>query len=128
MLNYKECLVLIQKARATKRFYGDKSVKLGNNTYLVQNETEKGVSFQVIFHATAIVTLYQDNTFRLKTGGWWTKTTQGRLNEYSPIRINVRRGVWRLANNEMFQDGMVVDLKGKQTKTSRIELNQRKVS
>lgn len=103
MLTYQQALEMIQKARVSKRF-GAKAVKLENNTYLIQNGSE----FQVVLHRTAVVTIYPNGAYQLKTGGWTTVTTKDRINAYSPVRVFQRKHQWYLENGKPFQDGMIV--------------------
>lgn len=52
--------------------------KLKANTYF---ETTHSGRIDVIFHATHIMSIYQDNTVTLNNGGWNTVTTRQRLNQ-----------------------------------------------
>src|SRR5690606_790109 len=53
-------------------------------------------NYAVKFHATDVVTFYPDGRIRLATGGWLTKTTADRIEDYTPEGITVRtRGIPR---------------------------------
>ena len=97
MLTYNECLERIKKARNGR-------VKLENNTYLYRS----GTDFTVVLHNTAVVTVRHNGTFVLNTGGWKTRTTKDRINQFSPARIYQKRGAWYLQDGKEYQDGMVV--------------------
>lgn len=97
MLTYAECLVLIKGARNGRK-------KLDHNTYLYQ----VGVEFHVVLHQTAVVRILSNNKYILNSGGWYTPTTKDRINRFSPVRINQKRGEWFLDSGREFQDGMVV--------------------
>lgn len=88
--------------------------KLKNNTYLYQRENG---SFQVVLHETAVITIYQDGTYQFNSGGWRTRTTQSRINEYSPVKVYSRNGTWMMFRGTategfLYQDGTVVDSEG----------------
>lgn len=96
-----------------------------NNTRLMK----RGESFAVRLHETDIITINPDNTFILKTGGWFTQTTKERLDCYAPVRIFSDHGVWKVCarnqrpwgdgvRTELFQEGMMVTSRGKVTRNS----------
>lgn len=102
MLTFPKCLEII-KNRETK--------KLGNNTYLVRD----GQVFHVRFHKTNILTIDPMSTFTYRTGGWRTVTTKQRLNEYGPVSIYSKSGIWYCTSekgNWVFQEECVFDFDG----------------
>ena len=71
------------------------SKKLGNNTYLVRNDDG---SVAVKLHDTNVVTMKEDGTIILDSGGWRTNTTKERMNHYMPsgYDISQRKSIWYL--------------------------------
>jgi hypothetical protein len=91
-------------------------------------------AYIVQYHRTDVVTIRRDGLYRLDSGGWRTRTTMARIEEYAPVRIlgtvepyldspnaqpwTVRRTVqaphyWEDgALVHEFQDGMLVDADG----------------
>lgn len=51
--------------------------KIGNNTYRI--DTEQG--YKIRLHNTDIL-IFENNTIKLNNGGWYSKTTKDRMNEY----------------------------------------------
>ena len=82
--------------------------KLGNNTYLLKKDN----LFVIQLHRTDVITIHPSDIYELNTGGWQTATTKDRLNEFSPCRISQKRGVWYLADNTVFFDGIRVNKSG----------------
>lgn len=68
--------------------------KLAGNTYLCRMDTVDGQPYAIVFHSTAIVTLYADGRIRLTSGGYRTVTTKGRLSEYGPYSVYQSKGEW----------------------------------
>ena len=92
------------------------SRKVAHCTYMVR----AGENIEIRYHDTAVVTMYPDGTFKLDTGGWYSRTTRARIEEYLPGRANIRGrlerngeagGPW-LINGYEFYNGMVVDYCG----------------
>lgn len=76
---------------------GRSSKKVANNTY-IQRRDDKTLALK--YHATDVVTYYDDGRVVLNSGGWRTSTTKLRFNEsYAKIPIQVwsDRGVWYVA-------------------------------
>jgi hypothetical protein len=83
--------------------------KLGNNTYLVRIDSE---TIGVKLHNTIVVTIHQDGTYTLDSGGWQTVTTKQRINEYCPVRVNQRKHQWYVGDEDIpFKDGIRVTVK-----------------
>lgn len=82
---------------------------------LVANNTVRYMSGGreiVRLHQTDIVTKHPDGTYELSTGGWKTRTTQDRLNRFSPARIYSKSGSWYLAPNVPYHDGVRIGPNG----------------
>lgn len=47
----------------------------------------KGSTIEVVYHDTVIVAIHPDDTYTLATGGWYSKTTKARIEEYAPVRL-----------------------------------------
>jgi hypothetical protein len=95
--------------------------KLENNFSL--NDTPDGHR-AYIFHEVVILRHVEENTWRIRTGGYWTLTTKDRLNKAlrdvgCPLRVWQERGKWYLSDfHNSYQkkdavqlfDGIVIDL------------------
>lgn len=44
--------------------------------------------YTVRYHETNVVTIREDGLYRLDSGGWRTRTTMARIEEYAPVRIS----------------------------------------
>jgi hypothetical protein len=85
------------------------SKKLANNTYLYRSDNV----FRVKLHNTDVITIHDDNTQTLQSGGYLTKTTKDRLNSFSFASIFQKRGLWFFNNSEAaFYDGVKVNMFG----------------
>jgi len=87
-LTYEKCAQLLQTGRA--KIDGCRAKKLENNTYLYHD----GEAFHVRVHQTDVVSILPENTWVLRTGGWYTKLTSERINTYAPVQIWKHRGDW----------------------------------
>lgn len=115
MLTYQQAKELLGTARNPEN-----GKPLQRNTRLFK----RGDSYAVQLHDTDVVTIHPNNTYTLDTGGWLTLTTKDRINSYGPIGVHqVNRrwyvGRWQWKDKKakfkspLFQDGMVVNSKGK---------------
>ena len=93
MITYNEARTMMSSA--IDRGNG-KRKKLGNNTYL----HERGNDYAIRLHYTDIITIHQDGTFSLNTGGWETVTTKARLNGYGPSAVYSVDGTWCVINRD----------------------------
>jgi hypothetical protein len=75
---------------------GRQSRKIGNNTYA---EIMPDGSVGVMLHSTYVVTIHEDNTYTLRTGGWYTPTTKDRINQYIPGYVRQVKGEWSVHTN-----------------------------
>ena len=76
---------------------------LQGNTRLIKLENG---DFAVEFHQTNIVTIHADGSYTLRNGGFWTKTTKERINQYSPVNICQEKYIWYIQKGVKFYDGM----------------------
>lgn len=84
------------------------SRKVDNNTRAVLRDDN---SVDIVLHRTPVVTIREDGTYVLRTGGWPTATTKDRINQYSPVKVYQRLYAWFVTINGKeyeFMDGMVV--------------------
>jgi hypothetical protein len=87
------------------------SKKLANNTYLYRSDD----LFCVKLHNTDVITIHDDNTQTLHSGGYVTKTTKDRLNTFSYASIFQKRGLWFIEQGEeqvAFFDGVKLNMFG----------------
>ena len=61
----------------------------------------------VKYHDTNVVTYHPDGSATLRSGGWMTKTTKQRMNDYTHYRIDADKGVWYV-DGDVYQDGMTL--------------------
>lgn len=93
---------------ALEKLAGRTSRKLGNNTYLVKRDT----CIAVKLHQTDVIAFDPDNTCRLYTGGWHTRTTKDRINTYSPVTVSTKNRVWTVSGQFSFEEGMRIGANG----------------
>jgi hypothetical protein len=86
---------------------------LQNNTRL----HKRGNDYAVRLHSTDVVTIHANGTYTLNTGGWYSRTTKERINEYSPARAYQLRGKWYIGVAVPFFDGIRVDAHGREIVT-----------
>jgi hypothetical protein len=98
MLTFESCANLLSKRE---------SKKLANNTYL----SKDGDDFVVTLHSTKIIRISPENEIVLNSGGYRTKTTKQRLNEFSKASVNQKSGIWYI-NDIAFYDGVKIDANG----------------
>jgi len=78
MITYSEASAKVARSRS-----GD--AKLVSNTYV---HATCGNAFAVRYHSIDVITIRDDGTYELNTGGWDTVTTWRRINEYGPARVS----------------------------------------
>lgn len=69
---------------------------------------QEGDTFVIRYHNTDVVTIHEDSTYTLNSGGWYTSTTKDRINEYSPAHIHQENGLWYHKNGILFVDNCKV--------------------
>jgi len=78
--------------------------KVDHNTYVEQlAPNEIGVRL----YDTIIVRYFRNGSTRLYSGGFQTVTTKKRIEEFSPCRVNQKKGRW-FVNGVEFQEGIEV--------------------
>lgn len=109
MLTYSEAKEKLENSRTGRR-------KLKNNTYL---EWRGVAAIAVRLHKTDVVTLHEDGSYTLNSGGWRTVTTKDRINTYAPVSLFSDKGEWYVrAKRDWdgpqwgFADGMSVAVYG----------------
>ena len=101
-MTHNEAVTMVRGKRNAKRR------KVGNNTYASILDDN---SVAITLHSTDVVTIHDDGTYTLRTGGWQTVTTKDRINQYSPVRVHQRNFEWFVTLNGKeypFMEGMVV--------------------
>jgi hypothetical protein len=78
-------------------------------------------TYGIRLHATIVVKIHSDGTYTLNSGGWHTKVTKERIEEYAPVNISsfkwvLPQGSYYWHDNKTraahFVDGMRVNSKG----------------
>lgn len=90
----------------------DGRLKIGHNTYLEQH----GTRIDIVYHSTAIATLYPDGSVTLDNGGWNTRTTLQRLSDILKTmglgRVSQHKGDWfiqyRQGGEEPYYNGICI--------------------
>lgn len=102
-LTYKKATALLGTARDP-----EKGKPIANNTRLFK----RGDNFVIRLHDTDIITIKPNGSFVLNSGGYKTRTTKDRLNEYSPANISTKNHVWSISSrngNDLFFDGIEIN-------------------
>jgi hypothetical protein len=79
--------------------------RIANNTFRYQ----EGEDVVTRLHFTDIIRKHADGSYTLSSGGWKSKTTKERLNDYSPYRVFSNKGVWYVGDSSKavpFSDGI----------------------
>jgi hypothetical protein len=100
-MNYSQATDLLSRGRN-----GNK--KIANNTYL--HSVNEGVAIK--FHNTDVVVIRPNGTYLLQNGGFLTRTTKERINEFTPAKLSQRKGLWYMLDGTVFNDGVVINEKG----------------
>ena len=91
--------------------------KAANNTTV--RLIDGGVAIRL--HSTDIVTIHDDGSMILNSGGWLSVTTKERINRYTPARITQRAGVWYMADGSLFYDGMIIEADGRRVDLTKLD-------
>lgn len=102
-LHYDDCKDLLASARNKEA-----GKPLADNTRLYMRTGY----FAVMFHKTEIVKVFPGDVYELNSGGWHTVTTKARINDYAPVNLFTKLGVWYLNSTVVFTDHMKVDKNG----------------
>jgi hypothetical protein len=101
---------------------------LANNT--VKYEKEDG-TVVIRLHLTDIITFNTDNTVVLNSGGYKTKTTKSRINEFAPVIITQKSSVWYVyysGKEYIFKDGITLYPDGTVTGYGAEENNKKEIN
>ena len=79
--------------------------KVNNNTHLERTDND---TVGVVLHGTCVVKFNRNGSVILNAGGWQTKTTMRRINDYSPMRVKQRDFAWYLTDGREFENGIDV--------------------
>ena len=63
------------------------------------------------YHSTIVIEYYPDGNYKLNSGGWRTKTTKDRINEFTPFNVIQRNNVWYV-NGVPFKDNITINKDG----------------
>lgn len=95
MMNYAEARAFMAKARNAEN-----GRPLQNNTRMYERQVHDGTdwttAYAIELHSTYVVTILPGDMYALRTGGWYTPTTQNRINGWSPARVYSHGGEWML--------------------------------
>jgi len=83
------------------------SRKVANHTYLQR----RGNDITVKFHETDVVIFHPNGQTTLNSGGFQTRTTKERINEFSPAYVTQCMGIWYVGKS-LFTDGMKISRNG----------------
>ena len=103
-MNYEEAHRLYETARNPEA-----GKPISGNTRLFK--TADG--YAIRFYDTDIIRIHPDNTYTLATGGYYTRTTKCRINEFAPVRVYQKNKLWYLSTNSLFYEHVRVDSEGK---------------
>lgn len=95
-LTYSICQDLIKRGRGNTK-------KLSHNTYLIKQDD----TFIVTLHANMILRINPDKVEHFN-GGWNSKTTKDRLNEFGHLNIFQKKYVWYSGDKVEFVNGVAV--------------------
>jgi hypothetical protein len=112
--------------QAKAKIDGRESKKLANNTYLLKDS--KDDCYNIRLHATIIMKLYKNYT-ELNNGGYYTRTTKERLNEYLEHGfIRQSKSQWYYLQNRynenLYFDGIQIDYDGNVLNPVMIDFNK----
>lgn len=108
---------MMTHAKAAQIFSTARNPWIGKPLYRNTRLENRGDDYAIRLHATDVVTIHADGTYTLNTGGWRTRTTKERINEYAPVRAYQLRGKWYIGAGVPFYDGMRVDAHGREIVT-----------
>lgn len=105
---------ILQRARGKEM--EDKDVKMAPNTRMYLIGKKYGDPIGINLYRTRIITIYDNGTWALSSGGYHTKTTQDRINKLSPANVGSKKGTWYLwPHSESpveFYDGIKINSAG----------------
>lgn len=111
-INYRDNARMVREPSdwfsADRALQGKQERKLGYQTWLERDSV--GDDIYVRHHRTRIVTFMRDGRVRVTTGGWMSKTTRDRINDFVPwLHLYQRKGEWLMGalDDAEFYDGIV---------------------
>lgn len=125
-MDYKEASKILDIKRGDKM-----SKKIANNTYLKRYEDGTIV---IRLHQTDIIQYKPNGTILLHSGGWKTKTTKERMNQFLPRQYGImqEKGIWYVHltteyNKDLvYNDGIRLTKSTKPSASSVLEVKQKK--
>ena len=87
---------------------------IAHNTRVIKRTP---TTIAIKFHATDIITFFENGSIQLNTNGWKTVTTKDRMSRFLPTGINVyperfiwylRLGDWKEGKKYLYEDHMIV--------------------
>ena len=112
-MNYQEASAWLDRAK--KR---DAGKPINNNTRIFERENG---NIAIQLHSTDIITFQINGDCILDSGGWFTSTTKGRMNEYMPFGYIIQHngqwyiqtnGKWQLDGSYIYSDGIILKADG----------------
>jgi len=73
--------------------------------------TDEAGTERVIYHETCVAARYRDGRIRLDSGGWRTKTTLQRINQFGGVNAYQKNHCWYVGHGGKrweFRDGMTL--------------------
>lgn len=112
--------VQIDKRRGTEFRISPDSVRFKGTS----DEADTYPDLQIRYRGIPVVTLHEDGTYTLRTGGMATKTVLRRISEYSPVALKVQHGTVYIHDPKSgslrpFLEGMRVDTGGRMIDTAK---------
>ena len=91
---------------ALKKLGGSEKVKL---QYATTMEKIDDNCIGIKHHNTFIVKMYSNGVYELNNGGFKSRTTKKRINQYAPINIYQYDFEWYYGDGKPFENGMRVE-------------------
>lgn len=74
----------------------------GKATRLVKTDRGYGIKY----HNTIVVEILPNDTYILRTGGYYSRTTKKRINQYTNLHLFQRKNKWYVNDYIPFTEGM----------------------
>src|ERR1035437_1630462 len=103
--SYSQCAESGARSGAA-RLYGQVAFKGVRATRMQRDDDRDG--FQIVYHATPVVTFLADGRTILRDGGWKTVTTKARMNACG-LRVGTGPGGRWWVGDDIYVDGVIVD-------------------
>ena len=92
-----------EEADAILKTHGREVKKLQYDTFL----TRRNDNMAINYHGTDVITFRPNGEIILNPGGWFSRTTKARINEYSPLKVTSIKGEWFI-NDVHFKERMII--------------------